>query len=352
MLVPGDYAPGLAVIFGTLLLIGVYLAITEKGLMFRGDTRHALVFISGVLMSALVLLHWPLGLLIDETGLFGQPALDRILFSISLLLTSIGLLWIRARVRYVYTWFSGIALLFLATLVNLTYPGFGGQEMSPAIMVSGLGAGMIFLSLIFLQYERAINTSIESDIVRGDAHYLRRDYGKALASYDDALAKSQMKRVDVLGSPLVEYDVPWYSKGSALVLMGKYEEGIKCLDMALAINPNNEVTWVNKGNAHSKLGEHDTAMECYRRAIECNPFYEIAWNNLGNAYARQKNYVEALKHYNRALKINGRYDDAWINKGYVLAKMGRREQAVKCLNHVGSRAKGQIPPMDKDLHTL
>ena len=239
-------------------------------------------------------------------------------------------------------------MLFLGTVMQYTYTGWGDAAASPVVLVAGLGASLVFISLIFLQYERALNTSIESDIVRGDAHYLRRDYKGALTSYDDALSKSQIKRVEILGSPLIEYDVPWYSKGSALILMGEFEEGIKCLDMALAINPNNEVTWVNKGNAHSKMGEHNVATECYERAIAANPFYEIAWNNLGNVMARRKQYVEALKHYNRSIKINPKYDDAWINKGYVLAKMGKKEQAIRCLSHVGSRAKVDLPGKETD----
>lgn len=348
----GAYAPGLAIIFGLLLLIGVYLGITDKATLFKGDLKQASVFIAGTIVAGAVLLHWPAGLLTSESGVLGQPALDRLLLSLSILLLSIGLLWIRARVRYIFIWFSGTSLLFLATLMQFTYSGFTGDETSPILLVSGLGACLVFMSLIFLQYERALHTSIESDIVRGDAHYMKRDYKRALVSYDDALAKAEMKSVEALGSPMIQYDVPWYSKGSALILMGQPEEGIKCLDMALAINPNNEVTWVNKGNAHSKLGEQDIARDCYRRAIESNPNYEIAWNNMGNVFARQKDYIEALKHYNRAIKINSKYDDAWINKGYVLAKMGKREEAIKCLNHVGSRAKGQIPPMEKDVHTL
>ena len=342
-LIPGEYAPGLAVVFGTLLLIGIYLVLTERGTFFRGDIRRSGIFMAGIVLASGILLHWPMGIFTDGQGILGQPGLDNLVLSASILIVSIGILWVRARVRYIFTWFGGIVLLFLSMVMQYTYTGWADPTTSPVVLVAGLGASLVFISLIFLQYERALNTSIESDIVRGDASYLRHDYKNALASYDNALTKSQIKRVEVLGSPLMEYDVPWYSKGSALILMGEFEEGIKCLDMALAINPNNEVTWVNKGNAHSKLGEHGVSEECYERAIEINPFYEIAWNNLGNVMARRKMYIMALKHYNRAIKINPKYDDAWINKGYVLAKMGKREQAVKCLNHVGSRAKIDVP---------
>lgn len=351
VLVPGDYAPGLAVIFGTFLLIGTYLIFTERGTFFRGDLKRGVVFFTGIIFATGILLHWPMGIFTSEQGAFGQPGLDRLMLSASILLISVGILWIRARVRYIFTWFGGIILLFLGTVMLYTYTGWSDVATYSVLLVAGLGASLIFISLIFLQYERALNTSIESDIVRGDAHYLRQDYKGALRSYDDALTKSQIKRVEILGSSILEYDVPWYSKGSALILMGEFEEGIKCLDMALAINPNNEVTWVNKGNAHSKLGEHSVAMKCYECAIKINPFYEIAWNNMGNTMARCKEYVEALKHYNRSIKINPKYDDAWINKGYVLARMGKREQAIKCLSHVGSRAKAEFPGKEIETQT-
>ncbi len=352
LIMPGEYGPSLVFIFGTLLVYGLYMWLTDKGTFFKGDMRHAAAFAVGTLLALSVIIHWPMGVLTSDEGLFSQPGVDRMLLSVSILILSIGLLWIRARVRYVFAWLSGTVLLFSACMLDIAGQDAVPAGLSPAALIFGLGAVLSFLSFIMLQYEKALNTTIESDIVRGDAHYLKRDYGRALASYDDALTKVRTKDVDVLNSPLVQYDVPWYSKGSALVLMGRVEEGIKCLDMALAINPNNEVTWVTKGNAHSKLGDHETAIECFRRAIECNPFYEIAWNNLGNSHARKKQYLEALKHYNRAIKINQKYDDAWINKGYVLAKMGKRDQAVKCLEHVGARAKGQIPVMDRDVHTL
>jgi tetratricopeptide (TPR) repeat protein/RNA polymerase subunit RPABC4/transcription elongation factor Spt4 len=351
LIVPGNYAHSLAFIFGTLMMYGLYMWFTDRGTFFTGDVRQSSIFLMGTALVMAVLLHWPLGILTSDTGFLGQPALDRILISASILLLSIGLLWIRARVRYVFAWFSGTVMLFMASLLELSMSETANSQLIPAAEVFGLGAGLIFLSFALLQYEKALNTSIESDVVRGDAHYLRKDYRRALISYNDALKKAQTKEMDVLGSPLVEYDVPWYSKGSALILMGQIEEGIKCLDMALAINPNNEVTWVNKGNAHTKLGDHAAAMECYKRAIDCNPFFEVAWNNLGNVHARNKDYLEALKHYNRAIKINRRYDDAWINKGYVLAKMGKREQAIECLNHVGSNAKGKVPPMERDIQT-
>jgi rubrerythrin len=341
VLAPGDYSISLALIFGVLCGAGVYMAFTEKGTFVKSDLKKASIFLTGCFIVSFIALHWPAGVLTGNTGALGQPGLDRTLLSIGILLIGVGIIWMRSRIRYVLTWFSGTVFLFISSLVYAQGDWSAGAIPS-ALLVAGTGAGLAFASLGFLTYERAIKTSIETDIVRGDADYMKKDFNRALASYESALTKVQSRQVvNLPTSRQAQYDVPWYSKGSALILMGKLEEGIKCLEMALAINPNNEVAWVNKGNAHSKLGEQKSAMECYKKAVELNPSYEIAWNNLGNVLARGRRYVDALRCYNTAIKLNPRYEDVWINKCYVLVKMGRQDQAMKCIN------RGRIKPVHK-----
>lgn len=338
-LAPGDYALALAVIFGALLLYGIYLAITEKGIIVKADFSRLSVFGIGSLIVAFIVLHWSAGIITADTGTLAQPGFDRFLISIGILLIGIGMIWLRPFTRYINIWFSGTFLLFLSAATYGQITGIAGT-LSAALIVGGIGGVLVFLSLAFLTYEKAIRTSIDTDIVRGDAEYIRSDFESALASYDHALDKAQSRK----SRAPMGYDVPWYSKGSALILMGELEEGLECLDMALAINPNNEVTWVNKGNAHSRLGQHNMAMECFDRAIALNPTYEIAWNNKGNILARQKRFVDALRCYNQAIKINPSYDDVWINKGYVLVKMGKQQEAMKCLNHIKARPQPASGP--------
>ena len=140
---PGDYAPGLAVIFGTLLVIGIYLLATEKSLFFKGDLKHASVFLAGLLVASVVLLHWPAGFLTPDSGFEGQPAADRIMIGISVLLTSVGLLWIRARIRFVFTWFFGNTLLLLSSIVSFAHSNYGAWLESPVLLVAGFGSTQI-----------------------------------------------------------------------------------------------------------------------------------------------------------------------------------------------------------------
>ncbi len=129
-------------------------------------------------------------------------------------------------------------------------------------------------------------------------------------------------------------EAPWYSKGAALVVLGRYEEALVCIDTALRMNPRNEVAWVNKGNALARMGRLVDALKCYNSAIKVNPGYEVAWNNKGNALARLGRYPDALRCYERALELDAGYKGAWVNKGYVLTKLGDFEAAAKCADEV------------------
>ena len=129
-------------------------------------------------------------------------------------------------------------------------------------------------------------------------------------------------------------EAPWYSKGAALVVLGRYQEALACIDTALRMNPQNEIAWVNKGNALVRMGRLVDALKCYNSAIKVNPGYEVGWNNKGNALARLGKYPDALKCYEKALQIDATYKGAWVNKGYVLTKLGDFEAAAKCADEV------------------
>ena len=327
----------LAVIFGVILLFALIMIITSRAIFIKGDLSKGVIFLAGGAMISFILLHWFADIII------GNSQIDKILLSTGIIFLGIGIIWVRSKIRYIHLWVFGTIFLFLFSIGELLF--FEQWAFSPVqppgAIVAGLGMALIIASTILLAYERSLHTSIETEIVRGDIGYLNKDYNRALRSYDTALEKSRARRdsQETKEQGVQGYDVPWYSKGATLILMGQLEEGIECLDMALSINPNNEVAWVTKGNAYSKMGDFENALESYNNALIINPRYVIAWNNRGNAFAREKKYVEALKSYNRAIKLNSNYEDAWINKGYVLMKMGKEEEALKCISMISQRGK-------------
>src|SRR6266702_3098768 len=178
-------------------------------------------------------------------------------------------------------------------------------------------------ALTISEIRRRHATSIlRRELVLAERDMARRNYERSLQEYDRAIAAT---RVGVPGA-----EIPWYGKGATLILLGRYEEALRAIDMALDINPRNEVAWVNKGNALTKMGRLVDALRCFNAAIKVHPNYEVAWNNKGNALARLGKYEEALQSYERALEIEASYRGAWVNKGFVLTKLGRFDEAASC----------------------
>ena len=198
---------------------------------------------------------------------------------------------------------------------------------SPAWSVAVLAAipWPVAVGLEEIRRRRRAN-AIRTALAGAQGDYARRNLEETVAGYDRA--------IHLTDEGIAPVDLPWYGKGAALVLLGRYEEALRAVDRALDINPKNEVAWLNKGNALMRVGRVLDALRCFNAAIKVNAAYEVAWNNKGNALARLGRHEEALRCYDQALAIDPRYRDAWANKGYVLTRLGRYEEAAACADHV------------------
>lgn len=181
---------------------------------------------------------------------------------------------------------------------------------------------------------RATTFAIRKEITEAERHYAGEDYSRSVEDFDRAIHLTEKAST--------REELPFYGKGAALIILGRYEEALEAIDRALDINPYNEVAWVNKGNALTKMGRLVDALRSFNAAIKVNPAYEVAWNNKGNALARLGRYEEALRCYEKALELDPDYRGAWVNKGYVLAKLGRYDEAAACADRV--LRLGTAPP--------
>lgn len=202
-----------------------------------------------------------------------------------------------------------------------------GAPMGPPALAAGTVAVLglaVAASAAIMFRGHWVDARVSRAVRRAEELATQRDYRGAIAELDRAIALTGER-----GS-----EAPWYSKGAALVVLGRYEEAMACIDTALRINPRNEVAWVNKGNALVRTGRLVDALRCYNSAIKVNPRYEVAWNNKGNALARLGKFGDALRCYERALALDRTYRGAWVNKGYVLTKIGDFEGAAECADEV------------------
>jgi eukaryotic-like serine/threonine-protein kinase len=122
----------------------------------------------------------------------------------------------------------------------------------------------------------------------------------------------------------------WNNKGASLDNLGCYEEGIRCFDKALELDPRDAFFWNNKGASLRSLGRYEESILCCDKALELDPRLAGAWNNKGNSLDDLGRFEEAIRCYDKSLELDPRNASAWNNKGNSLHDLGRDEEAMRC----------------------
>jgi len=299
---------------GSLFATGVALALLDFSLIRARWRDHAIAFLGGLLILA-VPVH-------NAGGASVPEAADGALLILGTALAVAGAAPTRSTPAFYAPWFAVLPALVAAA------GALAGNAPTGTSLISGAtwaAVGVaVATSAALLVRRRWLDARVSQSVRKAQDLAVGRNYKGAIEELDRAIRLTGEE-----GS-----DAPWYSKGAALVVLGRYEEALACIDTALRINPRNEVAWVNKGNALARMGRLVDALKCYNSSIKVNPRYEVAWNNKGNALARLGKYPDALRCYEKALEIDGTYKGAWVNKGYVLTKLGDFEAAARCADEL------------------
>ena len=303
----------LFLLFGTAwgLSMGI-IALSSRNLR-KGLVLHWQQII-GTMIILIVPIHW-------YAGSAWPMTFDIILVLAGLAFWIPAIVKMRGKDRWIIVWAGGSAVataLMPATVLSIN---IGGDAIAWSLWTAS--AILILTGVVLSIHVRWIRWEIDHSLRLGEDEFRRQEFQKSVEDYDRAI---RLSRIAGEGN----FATPWYSKGAALVVLGRYEEALKAIDEALKINPNNEIAWVNKGNALSRMGDYKEALKAFNAALRANPRYEVAWNNKGNSLARLGRYRESLKCYDLALEVDPNYKGAWINKGFVLAKVGEFEEAAKC----------------------
>jgi tetratricopeptide (TPR) repeat protein/predicted amidophosphoribosyltransferase len=323
------------VVFGVIFGSGLSLSLLNFPVKWKAFALKAILFVIGSAMIVSVPLLYTVG----ASNLVASVDLE--IAIAGGILSLIGIVLMRRNLLTYLIWSTGSLLVFLMTFSSVGLPNPWVMGEAATISLWAFSFLFITLGVALVLRSKWIKILIDAEILAGDKKYKERRFKDSIASYDKAIsASSALRDTSDWSSNL---DVPWYSKGAALTILGKYEEAIECIDNALKLSPNNEVALVNKGTALARLGRHRDALKCYNEAIRVNPNYEVAWNNKGNALTRLRRYPEALKCYDRAIQIDEEYREAWVNKGYVLAKMGDYDGAARCADFVSRFTTSAMP---------
>ena len=157
-------------------------------------------------------------------------------------------------------------------------------------------------------------------IGKGSALDVLGKYDEALVCYGRILKEEQNNAM------------AWHNKGIVLRNLGKREEALACFSKALEINPKDADFWYTKGTFLNDIGRYDEAVLCFDRALEINSRHTYCWNNKGSALFSLGRLSEAIICFDKSLEINKRNIVAWYNKGSILVESSRLAEAITCFD--------------------
>ena len=125
----------------------------------------------------------------------------------------------------------------------------------------------------------------------------------------------------MIAEPSNDYLIP-FSKGDALVKLGKYNESIQYFDKALAINPKFVRALNDKGVALFVLGKYNESIQYFDKALAINPNYPVSLLDKGSALNKLGKYKESISYYNKVLAKEPTNPQASAGKKLDLVALG------------------------------
>ncbi len=108
----------------------------------------------------------------------------------------------------------------------------------------------------------------------------------------------------------------WFKQGNAHHASKEYEKAIADYDRAIALDPNDANAYHNRGLAYRNINEYHKAIADYDRAIALDPDYRNAYHNRGLTYYNLNEYQKAIADYDRAIALD---------PNFALAKENRKQ---------------------------
>jgi len=133
-------------------------------------------------------------------------------------------------------------------------------------------------------------------------------------------------------------------RGGALLAKRDYDKAVASFNEALAADPNEPGALIGRGWAYVQKGDDDHAMADFNLAIKLRPTAYMALNNRGTVYLRQGALQNALDDFNAALKSNPNLFFARLNRGHVLMINKDYEGALAELAEAGRIKPAEIAP--------
>jgi tetratricopeptide (TPR) repeat protein len=157
-------------------------------------------------------------------------------------------------------------------------------------------------------------------LTRGDLQASKRDYDKALATYNDAL-KSDPDNVRILEG-----------RGIAYSNTGQYDLAMADYNAALQKRPNFPAPYNSRGVLYLRKGALQSALDDFSAAIRLSPKYALAYVNRARVETMTKDYDAALADFAKAAEFDPNLPNVAGNRCVTYTVMGRFDEALADCN--------------------
>jgi tetratricopeptide (TPR) repeat protein len=122
-----------------------------------------------------------------------------------------------------------------------------------------------------------------------------------------------------------------YRHGYALLLhsLGRYEEAIREMKLAEAIDPLELLIKLQMGHIYASSHQHDRAIERFTSLIDLHPTYFPAREGLAEVYSDKGMHEQALAEMHRYVELSKVNPTTNINLAWFYAKAGRGNEALR-----------------------
>jgi tetratricopeptide (TPR) repeat protein len=107
------------------------------------------------------------------------------------------------------------------------------------------------------------HTLSEAHVIRGNAHFSKGDYDRAIVDFDAAI-RLQPKLAEA-----------YIKRGFVHAAKDDFRRAIEDFGMAIKLRPGNASAYTMRADAYENAGDRDRAIADYRKALEIDPSLEV-----------------------------------------------------------------------------
>jgi tetratricopeptide (TPR) repeat protein/S1-C subfamily serine protease len=168
-------------------------------------------------------------------------------------------------------------------------------------------------------------------ITKGSQYKLTGNYGKALALWniDNSQALTAISTaISVVSlSERKAYYYLWKLQSAILGSLGKYDDALKSIDIAIQLEANDSILLNQKGGLFSNKKQYQDAIVLFDSLINIKP-EAYAYYNRGILKSKLEQKQAAITDFDRAIALNPNYAQAYMLRGIEKFELEQKQAAI------------------------